>query len=92
MSKISEDCKAIKDEIRRMSKDNSKICCVCLHNLDSHIDETDGWRCHSLGQDFFQCECFLRKRDDTIDFYDLQKRTNEMLEDTRELKSELAKL
>lgn len=42
-------------------KYNNIRCCVCHHALDKHIDEGDGWRCHCLATDFFQCECWLRK-------------------------------
>jgi len=54
------------------------ICVCCGHKLDHHIDERDGWRCHSLGSDFYQCECFLRKGryDNGIDGYDLRSRVN----------------
>lgn len=52
-----------------------ETCCVCGHHLSSHIDEGDGFRCHCLGQDYYQCECFLRKnRHTSIDGYDLKKR------------------
>lgn len=40
---------------------NNKRCCVCRHALDNHVNEGDGWRCHSIAPDFYQCECFLRK-------------------------------
>ena len=60
-----------------------KICCCCIHKLSSHIDEENGWRCHSLGQDTLQCECFLRKEhaENDIDFYNLRKRKEEMLKE-----------
>lgn len=60
-----------------------EICCLCIHKLSSHIDEGDGWRCHSLGQDAFQCECFLRKdrAENNIQYYNLKKRKNEMLKE-----------
>lgn len=54
-----------------------KVCCVCGHKLASHIDEGDGWRCHSLGSDGYQCECFLRKdrtSEEGINFYGLKAR------------------
>lgn len=54
-------------------------CCVCGHLLSHHIDETNGWRCHSLGPDFYQCECFLRKKYDDIRGYDVKKRLSEQL-------------
>jgi len=68
------------------------ICCVCGHKLSNHIDEGNGWRCHSLGHDAFQCECYLRKDRDTfsddkgLDYYDLKKRIKESL---KELKKRL---
>ena len=51
-------------------------CTVCGHKLDNHVDERDGWRCHSIGQDFYQCECYLRKGryDEGIEGYDLKTR------------------
>lgn len=64
---------------------NKSVCCVCHHLLGSHIDETDGWRCHSLDESCFQCECFLRKRNSfdgkpiKISYYDIQKRVKEYL-------------
>ena len=54
------------------------ICCLCKHPLSSHINETykDGWRCHVLSDDLYQCECFLRKGiwKFDISYYDLKKR------------------
>lgn len=63
------------------------ICCVCGHKLSSHIDEDNGWRCHSLGPDAYQCECFLRKDragKEGINYYDLKIRTAKMVEESRE--------
>jgi hypothetical protein len=62
------------------------ICCCCGHSLDHHVDEGTGWRCHSLGRDFYQCECFLRKDryEDGIKGYDLQKRIDSYEKETRE--------
>ena len=58
-------------------------CCVCHHDLNVHFDEGDFWRCHSLGVDFYQCECILNKHKakDDISFYDLAKRAKEQIED-----------
>ena len=57
------------------------VCCVCGHHLGTHIDEGDGWRCHSLGEDGYQCECYLRKRGDRdIRFYSLERRISENAE------------
>lgn len=52
------------------------ICCVCGDKLSSHIDEGDGWRCHSISVDGCQCECYLRKgrAQGDINYYDLKKR------------------
>lgn len=65
------------------------ICCVCGHKLSDHVDEGDIWRCHSLGQDLYQCECVLRKdraafiieAANAISYYDLKRRINEQLRD-----------
>lgn len=59
---------------------DTDVCCVCGHGLSSHIDEDYGWRCHSLGPDGFQCECYLRKVRGEGDkkFYSLARRTAEM--------------
>lgn len=38
-----------------------KLCCVCGHPLDSHIEEQAVWRCQIVGGDGFQCECGLNK-------------------------------
>ena len=78
----------LKEEINKIPEG---ICCVCGHKLDSHIDEKKVWRCHSLGQDFYQCECALRKgrnffdNHDLITVYDLKRRLLRQLE---ELKNE----
>lgn len=57
------------------------VCVVCGHNLSCHIDEGDGWRCHALGPDLKQCECFLRKRkglgEVDLDYYSLKRRIEE---------------
>ena len=62
--------------------EKSDTCVVCGHKLSVHIDEGDGWRCHSFGPDLSQCECFLRKNRDFFDvdleFYSLEKRVEEM--------------
>ncbi len=64
--------------------DKKKICCVCSHKLPIHLDEGSGWRCHALGQDGYQCECWLRKeRFASIKGYDLNKRIEEMKEELR---------
>jgi len=56
-----------------------EICCVCGHKLSVHIDEGEGWRCHSLGSDGFQCECFLRKdrAEGNMEYYELSRRIEE---------------
>ncbi len=60
------------------------VCCLCQHSLQDHIDETLGWRCHALGTDFYQCECFLRKkRYKNIQGYDLRKRIIQQEKETK---------
>lgn len=57
-------------------------CVVCGHKLNSHIDENEIWRCHSLGVDGFQCECALRKSrtiDNKIEYFDTYMRFEQML-------------
>jgi len=67
--------------------DEKKVCCVCLHELSYHFDEESGWRCHCLGKDGYQCECWLRKeRFESIEGYEINRRIQEMKE---ELKKEL---
>ncbi len=65
-----------------------EVCCVCGHPLAMHIDEGDGWRCHCLGPDGYQCECFLRKNraDGDISYYSLKKRIEQF---KREFKEEI---
>lgn len=59
-----------------------EICCVCAHTLDMHIDEGSGWRCHALGSDGYQCECWLRKgRYESIRGYSLGTRVQQHLEE-----------
>jgi len=55
------------------------FCCVCGHNLNSHVSEKTVWRCHALGKDCFQCECALRKdrAENKINYYDLKEREKE---------------
>ena len=66
-----------------MPKDLKGVCCVCRHPLKDHIDEGAGWRCHRLGGDTYQCECYLRKdrAEGDIRYYDLQRRKSEALEE-----------
>ncbi len=64
-------------------------CCVCHHNLITHIDEGNGWRCHSIGADLYQCECFLRKgrlgkERSNLHYYDLGLRRREHLREFKE--------
>lgn len=74
--------------------DDTDVCCVCGHGLSAHLDEGDGWRCHSLGPDGFQCECYLRKGRGEIEelligdknFYSLARRVAEMKKELEELK------
>lgn len=82
---MSEPKKEIDQVIIAIEKEIPKnTCCVCGHPLSSHIDEGDGWRCHSLAQDFFQCECFLRKGrydgNDELQAYDLKSRLKRRIE------------
>jgi len=80
--------KDIKDILTQIDNDvPNGICCCCGHTLNSHIDENEGWRCHSLAQDFYQCECYLRKNKglnidhDKIGNYDLKKRIKRYLKE-----------
>lgn len=59
------------------------ICCLCRHEFRFHVDEGNGWRCHCLGYDGFQCECWLRKDhgDGDIKFYDLKSRIEEHIKE-----------
>ncbi|MBC8503667.1 MAG: hypothetical protein H8D34_02350 [Chloroflexi bacterium] len=66
--------------------DHDTICCVCGHELDMHINEEGGWRCHSLAGDGYQCECWLRKRrNKSIQDYSLGKRTREHIAELKEI-------
>ncbi len=69
---------------------DENVCVLCGHKLSMHIDEGDGWRCHSLGPDFHQCECYLRKNraEGDISFYDLKERVKEMKERLEEMSIE----
>jgi hypothetical protein len=60
-------------------------CCVCGHPLKDHVDEGDGWRCHCLGPDTYQCECWLRRdrAEGDIKYYDLDRRAVEALDELR---------
>jgi len=72
---------------------DTKFCCVCGHGLPAHIDEGCGWRCHSLGPDGFQCECYLRKirGEGGKNFYSLARRVAEMKKELEELEREREK-
>ena len=52
------------------------VCCICGHKLYNHIDEGEGWMCHSMARDFLHCECWLRKEraEGNIEYYDYFKR------------------
>ena len=56
---------------------NEEVCVVCGHLLRSHLEEKEGWRCHTLGTDGYQCECFLRKGryEEGLEGYSLERRT-----------------
>jgi hypothetical protein len=73
--------KFIKNHFKKIIEKGKNICCVCHHDLDSHIDEEDIWRCHSLGADGWQCECVLRKDRavNNISYYDLGRRAIEQM-------------
>ena len=66
------------------------ICCVCGHDLDMHIAEESGWRCHALAGDGYQCECWLRKRrhNNTLQDYSLGKRTDAHIAELKEIVDE----
>lgn len=68
------------------------VCCCCGHKLAIHIDEGDGYRCHSLAQDFYQCECYLRKRryDEGLEAYDLKKRLKQQITELPKKKNRLS--
>lgn len=71
-------------------RNHDGLCCVCFHDLDTHIDEGDVWRCHCLGTDANQCECALRKdrAERTIRYYDLGIRDKERADElAREMKT-----
>lgn len=71
----------------------SGACCCCGHPLGTHIDECEGWRCHVLGDDLYQCECFLRKnRYATIDGYDLKSRVEDQIKELAKMKEETQRL
>ena len=70
-----------KNEVKQVSSERGesmkdRVCIVCGHSLRSHIDEGGGWRCHALGSDAYQCECFLRRgrAKGEISYYDWLKR------------------
>lgn len=68
-----------KERIETAKKDKLEICAVCGHLLEHHVFEKTGWRCHGIGHDSLQCECFLRatRAEGNISYYDLLKRQNE---------------
>jgi len=67
--------------------DLDTVCCVCSHKLGIHIAEEDGWRCHALAGDGYQCESWLRKRghNSTLQDYSLGKRTQEHIAELKEI-------
>ena len=70
--------------------DHDTICCVCSHELDMHIAEEGGWRCHALAGDGYQCECWLRKRryKNILQDYSLGKRIREHIAELEEIVDE----
>lgn len=75
----------LEKHFQEIINNGKNICCVCHHSLDTHIDEGDIWRCHSLGTDAYQCECSLRKKrsENDISYYDLSLRVKEQLEELK---------
>jgi hypothetical protein len=67
------------ERIEAAKKENLEICVVCGHLLGHHVFEKTGWRCHGIGHDSLQCECFLRatRAEGNIAYYDLIKRQKE---------------
>ena len=60
------------------------VCCVCGNKICNHVDEGTGWRCHALGLDAYQCECFLRKDRGYINYYDLRLREKQHVKEFKE--------
>lgn len=78
----------LKEVFTEIDEIPDEVCCVCGHSLRSHVDEDSVWRCHSLGQDFYQCECALRKDravlmrpEDPVSYYDLKRRIKKQVEE-----------
>ncbi|MFX1237438.1 MAG: hypothetical protein ACFFAS_15550 [Promethearchaeota archaeon] len=65
-------------------------CCECGHELSLRFDESKGWRCHRLGPDGFQCECWLSKAkaEGSISYYSLTLRIKDSIDDLKGLKKE----
>jgi hypothetical protein len=69
----------------------TRICCVCGHPLEFHIDEKrvgdeiipGWWRCHRLARDGYQCECRLLQWNEgsKIEEYDVDLRLEQLLEE-----------
>lgn len=71
---------------------DGNTCSVCGHDLAHHIDEKDGWRCHSLDPSAHQCECYLRKNragDEGKNFYSLEKRTKKITDHINKVKEKI---
>lgn len=60
-----------------MKKD--KICIICEHKLNHHIDDGDVYRCHALSTDSFQCECRIQKKIHKLKDLDKHKRIKEAI-------------
>ena len=90
MVRPSREFDDILGEVMKPESIPEGVCCVCGHVLRNHVDEGNVWRCHSLGQDFYQCECVLRKNrattkaTDPISYYDLRRRANKHLREFEE--------
>jgi hypothetical protein len=75
----------LESQEKKMTSNNEpisgEICCICHHSLHYHLEELGGWRCHLLGSDGYQCECWLRpeRADNNKDFYNLARRVQQHL-------------
>lgn len=63
----------------RIPDAQDKVCIVCWHELDRHIEEDRWWRCHSLGPDMSQCECRCLKEigeEQGLEWYNMAERVH----------------
>lgn len=79
--------------LKKFNQNEDVRCIVCGHKISSHIDEGDGWRCHSiLTYDLNQCECFLRKSNRTLKEYSIpESKWNEQFLLKSEVKERIIK-